>query len=94
VEGQLHLHTLPSWKTDSHENLTELFHRCFIGCEHQSRHIPEHSSVEQRKQCACRAERIYLSGTDVDNVPDLHGNPTEAKLVIFIGGNQFLFCHS
>jgi ABC-type molybdate transport system substrate-binding protein len=26
---------------------------------------------------------------DVDNVPDLHGNPTEAKLVIFIGGNQF-----
>lgn len=27
--------------------------------------------------------------TDVDNVPDLHGNPADAKLVIFIGGNQF-----
>ena len=26
---------------------------------------------------------------DVDNIPDLHGNPAEAKLVIFIGGNQF-----
>jgi ABC-type molybdate transport system substrate-binding protein len=26
---------------------------------------------------------------DVDNVPDLHGNPSNAKLVIFIGGNQF-----
>lgn len=26
---------------------------------------------------------------DVDNVPDLHGNPCDAKLVIFIGGNQF-----
>jgi ABC-type molybdate transport system substrate-binding protein len=26
---------------------------------------------------------------DVDNVPDLHGNPVDAKLVIFIGGNQF-----
>ncbi len=26
---------------------------------------------------------------DVDNVPDLHGNPCNAKLVIFIGGNQF-----
>jgi hypothetical protein len=26
---------------------------------------------------------------DIDNVPDLHGNPTDAKLVIFIGGNQF-----
>jgi hypothetical protein len=26
---------------------------------------------------------------DVDNVPDLHGNPSDAKLVIFIGGNQF-----
>src|SRR5580693_9647678 len=26
---------------------------------------------------------------DVDNVPDIHGNPCEAKLVIFIGGNQF-----
>ena len=26
---------------------------------------------------------------DVDNVPDLHGNPDDAKLVLFIGGNQF-----
>jgi molybdate transport system substrate-binding protein len=25
----------------------------------------------------------------VDNVPDLHSNPSDAKLVIFIGGNQF-----
>jgi molybdate transport system substrate-binding protein len=26
---------------------------------------------------------------DIDNVPDLHGNPTDARLVLFIGGNQF-----
>src|SRR5487761_394254 len=26
----------------------------------------------------------------VDNVPDLHGNPQDAKLVLFIGGNQFM----
>jgi len=26
---------------------------------------------------------------DVDNVPDLHGNPCNARLVLFIGGNQF-----
>lgn len=26
---------------------------------------------------------------DVDNVPDLHGNPCNPKLVLFIGGNQF-----
>lgn len=26
---------------------------------------------------------------DIDNVPDLHGNPCDAKLVLFIGGNQF-----
>ncbi len=26
---------------------------------------------------------------DVDNVPDLHGNPAHARLVLFIGGNQF-----
>ena len=26
---------------------------------------------------------------DVDNVPDLHGNAEGAKLVLFIGGNQF-----
>lgn len=26
---------------------------------------------------------------DVDNVPDLHGNPEDARLVLFIGGNQF-----
>ncbi|MGH9404584.1 MAG: substrate-binding domain-containing protein [Terriglobia bacterium] len=25
-----------------------------------------------------------------DNVPDLHGNPAGAKLVLFIGGNQFM----
>ncbi len=26
---------------------------------------------------------------DIDNVPDVHGNPQDAKLVLFIGGNQF-----
>ncbi len=26
---------------------------------------------------------------DIDNVPDLHGNPANAQLVLFIGGNQF-----
>lgn len=26
---------------------------------------------------------------DVDNIPDLHGNPADPKLVLFIGGNQF-----
>ncbi|HEX4029528.1 MAG TPA: substrate-binding domain-containing protein [Terracidiphilus sp.] len=26
---------------------------------------------------------------DVDNMPDLHGNPANAQLVLFIGGNQF-----
>lgn len=26
---------------------------------------------------------------EIDNVPDLHGNPQEARLVLFIGGNQF-----
>lgn len=25
----------------------------------------------------------------IDNIPDLHGNPEDAKLVLFIGGNQF-----
>ena len=27
---------------------------------------------------------------EIDNVPDLHGNPGDAKLVLFIGGNQFM----
>ncbi len=26
---------------------------------------------------------------DIDNVPDLHGNTADARLVLFIGGNQF-----
>jgi hypothetical protein len=26
---------------------------------------------------------------DVDNIPDLHGNPAGADLVLLIGGNQF-----
>jgi ABC-type molybdate transport system substrate-binding protein len=36
------------------------------------------------------ADRGYVFQVpDVDNVPDLHGNPEDAKLVLFIGGNQF-----
>lgn len=36
------------------------------------------------------AEKGYIFHvSDIDNVPDLHGNPCDAKLVIFIGGNQF-----
>ena len=32
----------------------------------------------------------YIFPVDsIDNVPDLHGNPADAKLVLFIGGNQF-----
>jgi ABC-type molybdate transport system substrate-binding protein len=27
---------------------------------------------------------------DIDNVPDLHGNPSGALLVLFVGGNQFM----
>jgi ABC-type molybdate transport system substrate-binding protein len=27
---------------------------------------------------------------DIDNIPDLHGNPAGARLVLFIGGNQFM----
>jgi len=27
--------------------------------------------------------------SDIDNVPDLHGHPEDAKLVLFIGGNEF-----
>jgi Bacterial extracellular solute-binding protein len=27
---------------------------------------------------------------DIDNVPDLHGNPNQARLVLFVGGNQFM----
>lgn len=26
---------------------------------------------------------------DIDNIPDLHGNPQDARLVLYIGGNQF-----
>ncbi|HWF39540.1 MAG TPA: substrate-binding domain-containing protein [Candidatus Acidoferrales bacterium] len=32
---------------------------------------------------------VIFSVADIDNVPDLHGNPCDAKLVLFIGGNQF-----
>lgn len=27
---------------------------------------------------------------DIDNLPDLHGNPNQARLVLFVGGNQFM----
>jgi ABC-type molybdate transport system substrate-binding protein len=32
---------------------------------------------------------FVFSVPDVDNVPDLHGDPIGAKLVLFVGGNQF-----
>jgi ABC-type molybdate transport system substrate-binding protein len=32
---------------------------------------------------------VIFSVPDIDNVPDLHGNPTDAQLVLFVGGNQF-----
>lgn len=32
---------------------------------------------------------FIFSVPDIDNVPDLHGNPEGAQLVLFIGGNQF-----
>ncbi|HEX3372148.1 MAG TPA: substrate-binding domain-containing protein [Candidatus Acidoferrales bacterium] len=36
------------------------------------------------------AEKGYeFQVPDIDNVADLHGNPEGAKLVLFIGGNQF-----
>jgi len=35
-------------------------------------------------------DKGYVFQVDsIDNVPDLHGNPADAKLVLFIGGNQF-----
>lgn len=37
------------------------------------------------------ADQGYVFQVDsVDNVPDLHGNPADARLVLFIGGNQFM----
>ena len=37
------------------------------------------------------ADKGYIFQVDdVDNVPDLHGNPTGAQLLLFIGGNQFM----
>ena len=35
------------------------------------------------------AKGFVFEVSDIDNVPDLHGNPMDAKLVLFIGGNQF-----
>jgi hypothetical protein len=37
-----------------------------------------------------REKGLVFHVDDIDNVPDLHGNPQDAKLVLFIGGNQFL----
>lgn len=35
------------------------------------------------------AQGFVFRVEDIDNVPDLHGDPQEARLVLFIGGNQF-----
>ena len=36
-----------------------------------------------------RSKGFVFEVPDIDNVPDLHGDPIDAKLVLFIGGNQF-----
>lgn len=36
-----------------------------------------------------RAQGFMFRVDDIDNIPDLHGNPQDAELVLFIGGNQF-----
>lgn len=37
------------------------------------------------------ADKGYVFEVEgIDNVPDLHGNPTGARLVLFIAGNQFM----
>jgi ABC-type molybdate transport system substrate-binding protein len=32
---------------------------------------------------------LVFEVNDIDNVPDLHGSPQDAKLVLYVGGNQF-----
>ena len=34
------------------------------------------------------SESCEFLAPDIDNVPDLHGNPADAELELFIGGNQ------
>ena len=42
---------------------------------------------ERKRPAAYKGYEFHVR--DVDNIPDLHGNPTDAKLVLFIGGNHF-----
>lgn len=43
----------------------------------------------QQKNNPAAQNGYFFHVADVDNVPDLHGNPCDARLVLFIGGNQF-----
>jgi ABC-type molybdate transport system substrate-binding protein len=52
--------------------------------------LPAQTSPPWSKGANDPAEQGYVFRvSDIDNVPDLHGNPVDAKLVLFIGGNQF-----
>lgn len=33
---------------------------------------------------------FVFQAPDIDNIPDLHGDPCDPRLVLFIGGNQFM----
>ncbi|MCU1247648.1 MAG: hypothetical protein JWQ49_677, partial [Edaphobacter sp.] len=39
-------------------------------------------------------KRYVFNVSDIDIIPDIHGNPFDAKLVIFIGGNKSFVSHS
>jgi ABC-type molybdate transport system substrate-binding protein len=64
--------------------ITALFVGCAIGIEAQT--MPPWSKGANDPAAA---QGYAFRVADIDNVPDLHGNPADAQLVLFIGGNQF-----
>ncbi len=61
---------------------------CAVGANSRA---SAHSSPpwSQQKNDPAAQTGYFFHVADVDNVPDLHGNPCDARLVLFIGGNQF-----
>lgn len=61
---------------------------CLVAPAHAQKYTPPPWSGLRNNPAGYQGYRFQVA--DVDNVPDLHGNPADAKLVLFIGGNQFM----
>jgi hypothetical protein len=55
---------------------------------------PNHAAIKQGANDPATDKGYVFQVPDVDNIPDLHGTPAGADMVLLIGGTSSLCCRS